>query len=287
MLWRVLQAHGGVLPPGCLVIFCNTGKERNETLDFVRDCGERWGVRVLWLEYRNRPCKRTVKGVELDGWDHYVTQVDHATASRKGEPFEMVIEARSFLPNQAMRFCTGELKIRTTRRFLKLLGWTEYDNLLGIRYDEPHRRAKLISPPPPEYSQSLMFDLVEEEARRESLPGETPLCPLYDARVDVSDMMEFWGGYSFDLRLRQDEGNCDLCMLKGQGKLVRLMQERPQSADWWMAMEAKGLGREGVRMGTFIKYRPYSELLAMAQGRMSLPLFGELDFDTLPCHCTD
>jgi len=42
MLKHILDAHGGTLPDDIIVSFQNTGKEMPETLDFVRDCGERW-----------------------------------------------------------------------------------------------------------------------------------------------------------------------------------------------------------------------------------------------------
>ena len=51
LLWRVLQAHGGTLPDDAQVLFCNTGKEEEATLRFVRECGERWNVQIVWLEY--------------------------------------------------------------------------------------------------------------------------------------------------------------------------------------------------------------------------------------------
>lgn len=38
MLWHILDAHGGALPDDVKVVFCNTGKERPETLDFVERC---------------------------------------------------------------------------------------------------------------------------------------------------------------------------------------------------------------------------------------------------------
>src|SRR4051794_27062518 len=89
MLWRILQAHGGTLPDDVLVCFANTGREMPGTLDFVRDCGERWGVQIHWLEYHR------------DASNGHVTanEVDHATASRSGEPFEMAIAGRRMLPN--------------------------------------------------------------------------------------------------------------------------------------------------------------------------------------------
>ena len=50
MLRRVLDAYGGQLPADVHVLFANTGKERPETLDFVRDCAVNWGVNIVWLE---------------------------------------------------------------------------------------------------------------------------------------------------------------------------------------------------------------------------------------------
>lgn len=52
MLWHILESFGGKLPEDVRVVFCNTGKERPETLDFVERCGQRWGVPIVWLEYR-------------------------------------------------------------------------------------------------------------------------------------------------------------------------------------------------------------------------------------------
>jgi len=51
MLWMIIQAHGGTLPDNYIVVFQNTGMERPETLDFVRDVGNNWGVDIVWLEY--------------------------------------------------------------------------------------------------------------------------------------------------------------------------------------------------------------------------------------------
>ena len=44
MLWRVLQAHDMSLPNDVKVIFCNTGKEHEATLDFVRDIEKQFNI---------------------------------------------------------------------------------------------------------------------------------------------------------------------------------------------------------------------------------------------------
>lgn len=39
MLKRIIDAHGGTLPADVFVAFANTGREREETLRFVHECG--------------------------------------------------------------------------------------------------------------------------------------------------------------------------------------------------------------------------------------------------------
>jgi 3'-phosphoadenosine 5'-phosphosulfate sulfotransferase (PAPS reductase)/FAD synthetase len=48
MLWRVLQANGG-LPPDAVVTFANTGKEDEATLRFVQACSDHWEVPITWV----------------------------------------------------------------------------------------------------------------------------------------------------------------------------------------------------------------------------------------------
>jgi 3'-phosphoadenosine 5'-phosphosulfate sulfotransferase (PAPS reductase)/FAD synthetase len=50
LLRQALDAHGGSLPADVIACFANTGKEMPQTLDFVRDCSERWDVEIVWLE---------------------------------------------------------------------------------------------------------------------------------------------------------------------------------------------------------------------------------------------
>jgi len=47
MLRRILDTNGG-LPDRCAVTFQNTGREMDETLDFVHEVGSRWNVPVVW-----------------------------------------------------------------------------------------------------------------------------------------------------------------------------------------------------------------------------------------------
>lgn len=253
MLWHILQAHGGTLPDGVKVVFCNTGKERPETLDFVERCSQQWGVPVTWLEYR------------YDNGPAFV-EVDYTTASRHGEPLEAVIMARcgasGYLPNPLVRYCTIEAKILTTVRYLKSLGWDHWTNAIGFRADEPLRIAKL--------------------GNGNRCQDEDPVCPLASAGVTKADVLAWWRRQPFDLRLQPWESNCDHCFLKDRQFILAGMRDDPGSAGWWIRMEQGG--------GLFRSDRAdYATMLELSQRP---GLFDDFDPDavdelSISCHCTD
>lgn len=247
MLWRVLDANQG-LPDEAQVCFENTGKEDPATLRFVRECGDRWGVRIRWLEYRSAL-------VPADRW----AEVDFESASRDGEPFEAAIRQRQFLPNPITRFCTVELKIRTAHRFLRSLGWTEWDQMVGIRADEQRRVSKIRARPSPE------------------IAAETMTMPLADAGVTLADVHAFWSRQPFGLELqtvngRTLAGNCDLCFLKPAAQVMSLIAEKPARAVWWARMEALALALASTADGAkFRNDRPsYAQMSKFAAEQRDL-----------------
>ena len=253
MLWNIIKAHGGQLPPDVYVVFANTGKEAPETLDFIRDVSEKWGVHINWLElsiHEERPIWRT-------------KQVTYETASRNGEPFDMLIKKKPFLPNPVTRFCTSELKINVMKRMMQLMGYKEWFNVVGLRYDEPRRVANI---------------------RNQTGNKWTSITPMADAKHTIDDVIEFWDKQNFDLNLnayggKAPAGNCDLCFLKGMNTTIKILKERPEMADWWIAKE-KEVG------ATFRKDRPsYIELLDISKQPEEQQLFD--DDDQMTCFCHD
>ena len=97
MLKKIVDAYGGRLPDSIAVAYANTGMERPETLDFVDICSREFGVEIAWLEFL---------------WDapHRTRIVDHATASRNGEPYAALIDRKGFVPNVTLRACSSFLK---------------------------------------------------------------------------------------------------------------------------------------------------------------------------------
>jgi 3'-phosphoadenosine 5'-phosphosulfate sulfotransferase (PAPS reductase)/FAD synthetase len=233
MLRKILDENGP-LPDRALVLFQNTGREMDETLHFVQETGLRFGVPITWVEYRPR--------VDLQDWqlslvaenmgERFARQlrdwwtpdprgfaeVSHNSAARHGEPLTALVMARKFLPNQAARFCTQELKIRTAKRYLVAKGWTYWTNAIGIRADEAHRSA---TQPKERFSTWR---------------------PLVAAGVSKRDVEAFWNRQAFDLRLPNVKGNCwlgncDGCFLKSEANVAAFTRDFPDRADWWEGME--------------------------------------------------
>lgn len=258
MLRRIIDAHGGSLPEDVIPVFCNTGKEMDETLDFVRDIGERWAVRVRWLEYRWEPGR------------HYFEEVGHNSASRNGEPFDMAIQARQILPNVMARFCTQEMKIRTMQRFAWSLGWKDYTSAVGLRADEPGRVARLRAR---NATGKDVWDVV---------------MPLAEAGVTRQHVVDFWRRQPFDLRLqnvngRTPHGNCDMCFLKSTSTLLGIMRDMPERARWWIGKEAQAMGKAGSA-ATFSKRRTYAGLMARVRSQRNLDPSDDID-ETVDCFC--
>lgn len=255
MLWRILQAHGGELPPDVVVQFSNTGKERIETLDFVAECARHWNVHVTWLEYL------------ADGPGFQI--VNHNSASRKGEPFEALIGKRRFLPNGVTRFCTQELKIRPAQKWVEhTFGWERWTNVIGFRADEMRR--------------------VERACARGGKDRWHTIAPLATAGIVKADVMAFWRQHDFDLQLQPHEGNCDLCFLKNRAKLREIMYDRPDLAPWWIGMEERAREEFGATAGAGFRPpdRPNYQYLFDTRGKQTELDLEEPDVLEL-CYCGD
>ena len=273
MLYKVLEAHDGELPEFAKVTFANTGKEMPQTLDFVRDCGEKWGVDIAWLE---RFTTKLPEG-EKKKYAYETKVVDYDSASRNGEPFAQLIQAYGYAPNPVARFCTSQLKIKAISDYLvNVCGFEKpFVGFIGIRADEQRRAAK-------------MNGTIES--------GEERYLPLWLDGVTAKDVGKFWSNNDFDLNLPNnngvtDWGNCDLCFLKGQGKRQSIIRERPDLADWWIEQEntdGKGKGYPSYFRKDSISYKDMKKIALQQSG-----LFDDIFDDTtlgdksMSCFCGD
>lgn len=251
MLWRILQSNNG-LPSDALVCFANTGKEAEQTLEFVRDCESNWKIEIHWLEYISEKPK--------------FKRVNFYSASRNGEPFETMIQDKGMMiPNNFMRFCTQELKINTIRRYLKSLDLDIDDDshLVGIRADEPRRIAKV----------------------------GINMCPLARDGITAAHIKEFWENNSFDLKLpkvgQNKLSNCDLCFMKGDATLASLIRDNPSRATWWINIEkraAEALKNKGKSFVPSFRKNSMSYEDMLNNSQKQIDMFSD---NSMSCFCGD
>lgn len=270
-----LQMENNPTLENCIVVFCNTGKEFNATIDFVHQVETQWGVKVIWLEYTRVPAtaeirdayqhaksKKTVQEqIDKGETTHWFKVTDYEHARRNGDqnlPFDELLSWANVLPNQLNRMCSVQMKVRTMMRYLFSIGVYEWNDFIGIRADEAHR---------------------VKEIERNATKYATPQFPLVEQGITLKDVTAFWNSQPFKLKLQPHEGNCDLCYLKKWWKLVKISRDYPGSTTWWeqkeAASKADGNGRY-FRIG-----KPYS---AVARAAAEPELLGMLD--EIPCGCT-
>lgn len=188
------------------VVFANTGKEREETFDFIRKCDEEFGFNTQWVEALINPERGAGTRAKL---------VDYHTADRTGKVFEEMIKKYG-IPNIAFKHCTRELKIKPIHSYVKYhLGWKDYYTAIGIRNDETNR--------------------VNSDWGKNKIIY--PLITMYPStRYDVN---KYWINQTFDLQLKSFEGNCDICYKKSERKICTICHETPERTVWWEDMENK------------------------------------------------
>lgn len=189
-----------------VVVFANTGKEREETLEFVNECDKRWDLEVNWIESVINKKKGKGSGFKI---------VDFESANRDGSLFEEMISVYG-LPNITRPHCSRELKEVPIHKFMSSFS-KDYHTAIGIRADEHHR--------------------VKDWKKAKEKKFIYPL--ITDFRVDSLYIRKFWESQYFDLNLKDYEGNCDMCWKKSNRKLLTLVCENPKLLNWWNDMEIK------------------------------------------------
>lgn len=224
MLKMIWDSFGGRFPDDIIPIFANTGKERQETIDFVHAFTSIWGIPVRWVEW----CPKAP----------FFEEVNYNSASRAGEPFAALIAKKGMPPNWQARFCTQKLKVEAMTSLMASLGYPAgtYREVIGLRHDEGRRLLK-------------MFERNEKDKRQ-------CVAPLAKAKITIDEVRAFWQRQPFDLGLDPGEGNCDLCFLKGKGLRKELIR---RGADWrWWSEQELSVA------GFFDRRDSYAELAASA-----------------------
>ncbi len=192
-------------------VYANTGKEMQETLDFIKACSDNWDLPIIWVEAVINP--EIGKGTR-----HKIVNYETAIVNTdEDQPIWDAMIKKYGLPTNAFPYCTRELKDAAIRSYMRSLelGRQDYITAIGIRVDEKDRKKDLFY-------------------------------PLIDLNIDVKVIRDFWDRQDFDLGLKDYEGNCDLCFKKSKKKRLTILSENPQLGDWWSKKEGMHRGQDVV-----------------------------------------
>jgi len=230
---RVIQCSGGLssammtllLKPTTddIIIFTDTGREFPATYKFLDDIEKNEGIKIHRIENK--------------------------------ETFSELVIRKKTVPNMFQRFCTQELKIRASKRYLRSLGIQSFTQFIGFRADEQKR-------------------IRAYEDRNVKVQTEFPLDTL---GINKAKVEAFWKTKSYSLEIPRILGNCDLCFLKGKQAIVNILTWYPALADKWI-MDERKTGR------TYFEDISYSRLLEISKSQPTLFSLQE-EKPTHTCQC--
>ena len=213
------------------VVFCDTGREHEKTYKFINDFENYENIPIVRLGDRNS--------------------------------FTNFLAKRNFehIPNLTKRSCTLELKIKVARRWARKNIGMSYDNLLGFRFDEPHRVHK----------------------NKKNWQKVNQIFPLFDRKIVKENVNEFWMSKPYNLEIPSILGNCTLCFMKGKNNIINILRHDPNLANEWIKDEENSALKYGH---TYLKGITIAECLQIAQ---SPNLFTNISLDELTpaydCSC--
>lgn len=173
---------------GDLVIFCDTGREHPKTYKFINDFEANENIPIIRLKYDNAD-----------------------------NPFTHLLQKKKYrvIPNRVKRFCTDELKIKTSKRYLRSIGVITFENFIGFRADEPLRVKR----------RTQKFKKVFDKF------------PLYEKGITKEIINDYWSKKPYTLEIPSILGNCTLCFMKGKNAIINILRNYPELADEWIKDE--------------------------------------------------
>lgn len=200
-----------------IYVFANTGQERQETIDFLKNIVKFWGIDLNIVE---------AVGSDIMGVGINYKLVDFDTLSMNSEPFEEVIMHKNKgifdgLPNQESPYCSENLKTIPCKKFCdEIFGVNNYVKAIGYRLEDMPKR--------------ITFAEAKEDKTR-----IFPLLTDFETPVGNMELNRWWDLQPFKLGIHGKYGNCELCWKKSKNTLIDNIRYGTRTIEWWQKMEDK------------------------------------------------
>jgi hypothetical protein len=198
-------------------VFCNTGMERKETIEFLKNIEKYWNLPLIKIE--------GVYSKELGvGIKYKIVEWDNLNMTAK--PFSEMIEHKNKgvfngLPNQDAPYCSENLKTTPAKKLCDdIFGVNKYKIAIGFRKEDMPKR--------------ISWAEIKEEKRK-----IFPLLTDFERPISQLDLNKLWKKEKFKLELHGKFGNCELCWKKSDNNLIENIIFGTRFIDWYKEEELK------------------------------------------------
>lgn len=231
------------------VVYCfaNTGMERPETIEFLKNVEKHWHLDIVKIEGVYSEQMGVGVNYKIVDWD----KLDMSAKPFEGAIKHMNKGIYDGLPNSGAPYCSERLKTIPSKKFADaIFGVNNYQIALGYRAEDMPKR----------------ISWAEIKADKKRI---FPLLTDFDKPITQSDLNRFFDSQPFKLGIHSKLGNCELCWKKSHKNLVEAIKYGTRFIDWVTEMESK-YNNTMYRDKLSIK-----DLVKMA----SLPTTAEINFD--------
>lgn len=198
-------------------VFCNTGMERYETIQFLKDIEKYWDIPLVKIEgvYSN---------VMGEGVKYKIVDWDNLNMTAK--PFSEMIAHKnkgifSGMPSKDAPYCSENLKTCVAKKLCDdLFGVNNYIKAIGYRKEDMPKR--------------ITFAEIKEDKKR-----IFPLLTDFESPVGQLYLNDWWDKQPFKLGIHGKFGNCELCWKKSDANLIDVIRNGTRFIDWYKEHEEK------------------------------------------------
>lgn len=240
-----------------IFVFCNTGMERPETINFLKNIEKYWEMPLIKIE--------GVYSKDLGTGIKYKI-VDYDNLNMNALPFSEMIEHKNKgifdgLPNQNAPYCSENLKTIPAKKLCDdIFGVNNYKIAIGFRKEDMPKR--------------ISWAEIKEQKQK-----IFPLLTDFETPISQLDLNKLWKKEKFKLELHGKFGNCELCWKKSDNNLIENIIFGTRFIDWFKNEEEK------YNSVSFRGHKSIKDLVKLSELPRNLKLELETE-DDFNCVCS-
>jgi cellobiose-specific phosphotransferase system component IIB len=211
MMARHIQTSEKYKDYNKVYVFANTGMERYETIEFLKNIEKHWQIPLIKVE----GVYSDVMGVGIK-----YKRVEWDELDMTANVFSQMIKhinKGSFngLPYDQAPYCSEKLKNEPCKKLCdEIFGVNNYIKAIGFRKEDMPKR--------------ITFAEIKEDKKR-----IFPLLTDFESPIGQHELNKWWDEQPFKLGIHGKFGNCELCWKKSDSNLVDVIRYGTRFIEWW------------------------------------------------------